>query len=118
MYTAQTLFTLYTFSNDSYKGNPRLCWLPLTRKCNEVAFAMPPGPKEDADSLVDGLTDWKIVFMGYGSGLVIGICIGFTMLNELGNKFFDRFTWNRNRNRNRKRRRSMVTPSKFKLRSH
>ncbi|XP_021299143.1 receptor-like protein 12 isoform X2 [Herrania umbratica] len=39
-----------TFSNDSYRGNPRLCGSPLTRKCNEVGVRLPP-PGEDADSL-------------------------------------------------------------------
>ncbi|XP_022723081.1 receptor-like protein 12 [Durio zibethinus] len=85
-----------TFSNDSYKGNPRLCGLPLTRKCNENGPGMPP-PKEDGDSWVDGLSDWKIVLMGYGCGLVIGLCIGYTVLNELGNKWLDRFTQSRNK---------------------
>ncbi|TYI61220.1 hypothetical protein E1A91_D10G158000v1 [Gossypium mustelinum] len=37
-----------TFSNDSYIGNPRLCGVPLTRKCNEVGSKMLP-PKEDED---------------------------------------------------------------------
>ncbi|XP_022722200.1 receptor-like protein 12 [Durio zibethinus] len=60
-----------TFSNDSFKGNPRLCGPPLTKKCNEVGLGMPP-PKEDQDSWVD-------------------------VLNEMGNKWMDRFTWNRNK---------------------
>ncbi|XP_022722587.1 receptor-like protein 12 [Durio zibethinus] len=90
-----------TFSNDSYKGNPRLCGLPLTRKCNEDGPGMPT-PKEDADSWVDGLSDRKIVLIGYGCGLVIGLCTGYTVLNELGNKWLERFT----RNWNRKWRRS------------
>ncbi|XP_022722203.1 receptor-like protein 12 [Durio zibethinus] len=85
-----------TFSNDSYEGNPRLCGLPLTRKCNEDGLGMPP-PKEDGDSWVDGLSDWKIVLMGYGCGLVIGLCIGYTVLNELGNKWLDRFIQSRNK---------------------
>ncbi|XVE81271.1 hypothetical protein DITRI_Ditri15bG0050300 [Diplodiscus trichospermus] len=91
-----------TFSNDSYIGNPRLCGLPLIRKCNEVGSRMPT-LKEDEDSWVDGLFDWKIVLMGYGCGLVIGLCIGYTVLNELGNKWLDSFArkWNRKRRRSR-----------------
>ncbi|XVF28497.1 hypothetical protein REPUB_Repub15cG0034200 [Reevesia pubescens] len=42
-----------TFSNDSYRGNPRLCGPPLSRKCNEAGPGKPP-PKED---LVDGFSD-------------------------------------------------------------
>ncbi|XWS13369.1 hypothetical protein CRYUN_Cryun36dG0031700 [Craigia yunnanensis] len=86
-----------TFSKDSYKGNPRLCGLPLTRKCIEVGPGMPP-PKEDVDSWVDGLSDWKIVLIGYGCGLVIGISIGYTVLNEMGNKWLDSYKRNGKRN--------------------
>ncbi|XP_022722831.1 receptor-like protein 12 [Durio zibethinus] len=85
-----------TFPNDSYKGNPRLCGPPLTKKCNEVGLGMQP-PKEDEDSLVDGISIWKIVLIGYGCGLVIGLSIGYTVLNEMGNKWMDRFTWNWNK---------------------
>ncbi|XVF29054.1 hypothetical protein REPUB_Repub15cG0086700 [Reevesia pubescens] len=87
-----------TFSNDSYKGNPKLCGLPLTRKCNEVGPGM-PSSKEDVDSLVDGLSDWKIVLIGYGCGLVIGLCIGYTVLNEMGNKWLNSYKRNGKRNR-------------------
>ncbi|KAH1046952.1 hypothetical protein J1N35_037736 [Gossypium stocksii] len=52
-----------TFSNDSYIGNPRLCGVPLTRKCNEVCSTMLP-PKEDEDLWIDGLSVWKVVLMG------------------------------------------------------
>ncbi|EOY02815.1 Uncharacterized protein TCM_017210 [Theobroma cacao] len=45
-----------TFSNDSHRGNPRLCMLPLTRKCDEVGFPLPL-LGEDVDSLVDGISD-------------------------------------------------------------
>ncbi|XVF29037.1 hypothetical protein REPUB_Repub15cG0084900 [Reevesia pubescens] len=85
-----------TFSNDSYRGNPRLCGLPLSRKCNEVVPGRPP-PKEYVDSLLDGFSDWRIVLIGYGCGLVIGLCIGYTVLNEWGNKLLDSFTFNGNR---------------------
>ncbi|XP_022722191.1 receptor-like protein 12 [Durio zibethinus] len=77
------------FSNDSYKGNPRLCGLHLTRKFNEVGLGMPPS-KKDGDSWVDGISDWKIVLIGYGCGLVIGLSVGYTMLNELRNKWMAR----------------------------
>ncbi|XVE84707.1 hypothetical protein DITRI_Ditri17bG0034900 [Diplodiscus trichospermus] len=90
-----------TFSNDSYKGNPALCGPPLSWKCNEVGVPL-PAPKEDEDLWVDGISCWRIALMGYGSGLVIGFCIGYTVLNELENKWLDSFTWNKNRKRRSK----------------
>ncbi|TYI06315.1 hypothetical protein ES332_A10G150100v1 [Gossypium tomentosum] len=91
-----------TFLNDSYIGNPRLCGVPLMKKCNEVGSQMLP-PKVGEDSWIDCLSVWKVVLMGYGCGLVIGFSIGYTVLNEFGNKWMASFI----RNWNRKRRRSM-----------
>ncbi|TYH49864.1 hypothetical protein ES332_D10G165000v1 [Gossypium tomentosum] len=87
-----------TFLNDSYIGNTRLCGVPLTKKCNEVGSQMLP-QKEDEDSWIDGLSIWKVVLMGYGCGLVIGFSIGYTVLNELGNKWIASFIrkWKRSR---------------------
>ncbi|KAK5841093.1 receptor like protein 22-like [Gossypium arboreum] len=90
-----------TFTNDSYRGNPKLCGLPLSRKCTEVGLPMPPPPGEDEDSLLYAMSTWKIALIGYASGLVIGLCIGYTVLNELGNKWVDKFKKCRKRNRRR-----------------
>ncbi|XVF65291.1 hypothetical protein PTKIN_Ptkin09bG0236400 [Pterospermum kingtungense] len=90
-----------TFLNDSYKGNPGLCGPPLTKRCNEADVPMAP-PEEEADSWVDDISVWKIVLMGYASGLVIGLSIGFTVLNEMGNKWLGRYKRNRRRRRNLK----------------
>ncbi|MBA0570554.1 hypothetical protein Golob_004193, partial [Gossypium lobatum] len=91
-----------TFLNDSYRGNPRLCGVPLTKKCNEVDLQMLP-PKEGEDSWIDGLSVWKGVLMGYGCGLVLGFFIGYTVLNEFGNKWIASLirNWNRKRRRSR-----------------
>ncbi|XVF84592.1 hypothetical protein PTKIN_Ptkin17bG0049600 [Pterospermum kingtungense] len=87
-----------TFSNDSFKGNPRLCGPPLSRKCYEIGALEPP-PREDVDTWVDGISVLKIAMIGYASGLVIGFCIGYTVLNELGNKWLEKFTRKGKRNR-------------------
>ncbi|KAK8275736.1 hypothetical protein V6Z11_D10G156300, partial [Gossypium hirsutum] len=78
-----------TFLNDSYRGNPRLCGVPLTKKCNEVDLQMLP-PKEG-------------VLMGYGCGLVLRFSIGYTVLNEFGNKWMASLirNWNRKWRRSR-----------------
>ncbi|XVF84595.1 hypothetical protein PTKIN_Ptkin17bG0049900 [Pterospermum kingtungense] len=87
-----------TFSADSFKGNPRLCGPPLSRKCYEIGALEPP-PREDVDTWVDGISVLKIAMIGYASGLVIGFCIGYTVLNELGNKWLEKFTRKGKRNR-------------------
>ncbi|KAB2039709.1 hypothetical protein ES319_D02G029000v1 [Gossypium barbadense] len=90
-----------TFTNDSYRGNPKLCGLPLSRKCNEVSLPMPPPPGEGEDSWLNALSTWKIALIGYASGLIVGLCIGYTALNELGNKWVDKFKKCGKRNRRR-----------------
>ncbi|XP_039001978.1 receptor-like protein 53 [Hibiscus syriacus] len=81
-----------TFSNNSFIGNPKLCGPPLSRKCNEVGLPMSPPPREEEeDSWLDAMSTWQIALTSYGSGLVAGICIGFTVLNELGNKWVYKF---------------------------
>ncbi|KAH1096175.1 hypothetical protein J1N35_013096 [Gossypium stocksii] len=90
-----------TFSNDSYRGNPNLCGLPLSRKCDEVGLPMPPPPGEDEDSWLYAMPAWKIALIGYASGVVVGLCIGYTVLNKLGNKWVDKFKKCRKRNRRR-----------------
>ncbi|TYG98880.1 hypothetical protein ES288_A10G152400v1 [Gossypium darwinii] len=74
------------------------CGVPLTKKCNEVGSQMLP-PKEGEDSWIDGLSVWKVVLMGFGCGLVIGFSIGYTVLNEFGNKWIASFIrkWKRSR---------------------
>ncbi|TYI91881.1 hypothetical protein E1A91_D02G026700v1, partial [Gossypium mustelinum] len=92
-----------TFSNDSYRGNPKLCGQPLSKKCNEDCLPVPPPPGEEEQSWLYAMSTWKIVLIGYGSGLVAGLCIGYTVLNELGNKWVDKFKKHGKRNRRRSR---------------
>ncbi|TYI78339.1 hypothetical protein E1A91_D06G204600v1 [Gossypium mustelinum] len=48
-----------TFSNDSYSGNLGLCGLPLSKQCSEIPFF------------------WQVVMMGYVSGVVLGLSMGY-----------------------------------------
>ncbi|KAL8482012.1 hypothetical protein ACS0TY_028242 [Phlomoides rotata] len=69
-----------TFENDSYVGNQGLCGVPLTRKCEEDS-GLEISPEEGYDSdFVDRLTCWQVVAMGYGCGCVIGVSIGYIVL--------------------------------------
>jgi hypothetical protein len=69
-----------TFENNSFIGNAGLCGNPLSKKCeNPRASPPPPSFKKDQDSWFPIEFDWKIIIMGYGSGLVIGVVIGHTV---------------------------------------
>ncbi|KAK8703669.1 hypothetical protein V6N13_047318 [Hibiscus sabdariffa] len=47
--------------------------------------------KDGEDSWLDAMSIWQIALVGYASGLVAGVCIGYTVLNELRNKWVDKF---------------------------
>ncbi|KAL3753052.1 hypothetical protein ACJRO7_000448 [Eucalyptus globulus] len=72
-----------TFENNSYKGNLGLCGTPLSRKCGDTKTpSSSPTSKEDQDSGIARELDWKIVCMGYASGLVIGVVLGNSMITR------------------------------------
>ncbi|XP_016740222.1 receptor-like protein 9DC3 [Gossypium hirsutum] len=64
-----------TFSNDSFNGNSRLCGFPLSKKCGNNQEPESP-PSIVADEFETTLV-WKIAAMGYGSGLVLGLSMGY-----------------------------------------
>nr|KJB61579.1 hypothetical protein B456_009G367800 [Gossypium raimondii] len=64
-----------TFSNDSFDGNPGLCGFPLSKKCGNNQEPESP-PSIVADESETTLV-WKIAAMGYGSGLVLGLSMGY-----------------------------------------
>lgn len=59
-----------TLSNESYLGNMALCGVPLTQKCGYDEL-----PTQEVND--DNWFDWKIILMGYGSGLVCGLSTGY-----------------------------------------
>ncbi|KAK9002477.1 hypothetical protein V6N11_025155 [Hibiscus sabdariffa] len=69
-----------TFDNDSYIGNLGLCglpMLPLSKQCNNHGELEPPAasvPEHD-ESQVPSF--WQVVMMGYGSGVVLGLSVGY-----------------------------------------
>ncbi|KAK3430973.1 hypothetical protein EUGRSUZ_E02192, partial [Eucalyptus grandis] len=68
-----------TFENDSYGGNLGLCGVPLTKKCGNPVEA-PPAPPSGAFAKE---IDWKIILMGFGSGLVIGMVMGLNTTSKI-----------------------------------
>ena len=99
-----------TFNNDSYSGNLGLCGLPLSKPCSNHEAQQDEGDDHDGDD-DNGMIDWKVVMMGYASGLVIGISIGYMVLysRSCDYWFLKRFGGGRRRRtrtRSRGRRRS------------
>ncbi|KAK3423915.1 hypothetical protein EUGRSUZ_F00657, partial [Eucalyptus grandis] len=75
---------LSTFSSDSFSGNPGLCGTPLPKAC--LDDAQPPPPSSFLTFDREGHESWfkqKIVWMGYASGIIIGISIAYIAF-ELG----------------------------------
>ena len=70
-----------TFQNDSYEGNPGLCGNPLSKECgnSKSTASSPPTYKHGGDLESGRKVELMIVLMGYGSGLVVGMAIGYTL---------------------------------------
>ncbi|MFQ6625356.1 hypothetical protein Gotur_006074 [Gossypium turneri] len=66
-----------TFDNDSYSGNLGLCGLPLSNQCVNHRGLDPPSPLlvEHEGSKIPFF--WQVVMMGYGSGVVMGLSLGY-----------------------------------------
>ncbi|KAL1102573.1 hypothetical protein V6Z11_D05G374000 [Gossypium hirsutum] len=64
-----------TFSNDSFAGNSGLCGFPLSKTCgNDQEPKSPPSTVGDESEIA---LIWKIAAMGYGSGVVLGLSLGY-----------------------------------------
>ncbi|KAE8660271.1 Receptor like protein 33 [Hibiscus syriacus] len=66
-----------TFDNDSYSGNLGLCGLPLSKPCVDHGEAEPPAPLVVEHEGSKELSFWQVVMMGYGSGVVLGLSLGY-----------------------------------------
>ncbi|XP_062078748.1 receptor-like protein 19 isoform X2 [Humulus lupulus] len=66
-----------TFKDDSYSGNLDLCGSPLSTSCDNGKVQQEGDHSEKHDDR--GIFDWKIVMMGYGCGMIIGIFFGYTI---------------------------------------
>ncbi|XP_048328880.2 receptor like protein 27-like [Ziziphus jujuba] len=66
------------FESSSFEGNPGLCGDPLLRKCGYSGPpSLPPSvfeENDDPDSLME--LDWKVVLIGFVSGVVAGVALG------------------------------------------
>ncbi|XP_039160938.1 uncharacterized protein LOC120289688 [Eucalyptus grandis] len=70
------------FTDDSFKGNTRLCGEFISMKCRNLENASgQPSTQQEEDLGSPSELNWKIVLMGYGSGLVIGVVIGNALIS-------------------------------------
>ena len=70
-----------TCENDSYMGNWGLCGAPLTVKCDNGTTLQPEEEGDDEYEFIDGFC-WRSIVMGYGSGFVVGIGIGYMIIRS------------------------------------
>ncbi|KAL5763562.1 hypothetical protein ACOSP7_019826 [Xanthoceras sorbifolium] len=68
-----------TFQNDCYIGNLGLCDFPLSKKCGTGEAPEPTIFNEEDNSA--SWFDWKMCMMGYGSGVGIGLSMGYIVFS-------------------------------------
>ncbi|KAL7249975.1 hypothetical protein ACSBR1_012042 [Camellia fascicularis] len=98
-----------TFENNSYIGNFGLCGKPLSKLCgNSEASTPPPLSFRGDDSKFPSSVDWIVIFMGYGSGLIVGLVIGHTLTTRYHEWFVEKLGTRKQTQRRvqRKRRRN------------
>ncbi|XP_028118378.1 receptor-like protein Cf-9 homolog [Camellia sinensis] len=82
-----------TFDNCSYDGNLALCGFPLSKGCGDSKtpqlHSTPMLHKEDDPAFASEF-NWKVVGMGYGCGMVLGLVMGYLMFLTGKPKWFVR----------------------------
>ncbi|XVF03699.1 hypothetical protein REPUB_Repub05bG0015900 [Reevesia pubescens] len=66
-----------TFENGSYQGNLALCGFPMSKACNNdgIKQSSPLFLKEADESETKISFGWKVVLLGYGCGLIVGVVV-------------------------------------------
>ncbi|MBA0847857.1 hypothetical protein Goshw_024522 [Gossypium schwendimanii] len=87
-----------TFENNSFEGNLGLYGNPLSKKCYPEGLS----PKKDdgEDSWLQ--FGWKAIMLGYGSGVVNGLVLGY-LFNPMKHKLFVKYLGRKMQNRRRGR---------------
>jgi len=66
------------FDSTSFDANSGLCGEPLSKKCGHDVDPL-PAPEEDGGSGYPLEFGWKVVVIGYATGLLIGVILGCVM---------------------------------------
>ncbi|KAJ0771952.1 putative leucine-rich repeat-containing, plant-type, leucine-rich repeat domain superfamily [Helianthus annuus] len=79
-----------TFEDNSYLGNPELCGFPLPKECEKNHETDQSSIQtEDSQDTESGFT-WQAVVLGYGTGTLLGLVMGYLMLSTGRPKWFNR----------------------------
>ncbi|KAM3682667.1 hypothetical protein ACJW31_12G089700 [Castanea mollissima] len=73
-----------TFQKSSFEGNLKLCGNPLSKKCKYYEV-LPPSPSTSKNSHDSGSPlqfGWRIVMIGYGFALLVGVIIGHIVISR------------------------------------
>ncbi|XP_017979802.1 PREDICTED: receptor-like protein 12 [Theobroma cacao] len=87
-----------TFDNSSFDGNLGLCGNSLSKKCEDSDTPSLPSSKEEEDWVSIFHFGWKVVLIGYGFGMVVGLIIGnitITRKDDWFMKTFGKKRWKR-----------------------
>ncbi|GJY17978.1 hypothetical protein Tco_0389469, partial [Tanacetum coccineum] len=71
-----------------YGGNLGLCGFPLSNKCEHLSSVHVFGDGDEEESDEIGCT-WKVVMLGYGCGILVGLVMGNLMLSTRKVKWFN-----------------------------
>nr|GEW04986.1 receptor-like protein Cf-9 homolog [Tanacetum cinerariifolium] len=78
-----------TFEGNSFRGNLGLCGFLLPKKCEHLSSPQVKG--DDRDEGESGFT-WKVVMLGYGCGILLGLGMGYLMLSSTRPNCFNAIT--------------------------
>ncbi|TYH63963.1 hypothetical protein ES332_D07G233500v1 [Gossypium tomentosum] len=93
-----------TFRNNSFEGNLELCGNPLSKKCYPGGLSPQPSSLSKKDDAEDSWFQfgWKAIMLGYGSGLVNGLILGY-LFNPMKHKLFVKYFGRKIQSRRRRR---------------
>ncbi|KAK9669647.1 hypothetical protein RND81_13G145800 [Saponaria officinalis] len=77
-----------TFLSSSYEGNPRLCGIPLSKKCQNVDAQASPTMTNDVTNEDSKLIDWIIRSSGCVSGFIIGAIVTKLFITDKYHEWF------------------------------
>ena len=92
---------LDTFGNDSYSDNLGLCGFPLSSDCHKGETPQPSRISED-DTESEYRFGWKVVLMGYGCGMVLGMIMGYLVFSTGKPRWLARIVEKENRRKARR----------------